>query len=109
MVYNQRLLIFFSDFNLRIPRSGQKKSSPQQTFSLKYGFSNSKPSTKQQLFEDCASDEETNSGRSYPNERRAKINISITLPQYDGEQGKAAKFVTKCKINTMKLKIGMPS
>ena len=88
---------FFSEFKARLINSTTRKSTPQQTFSLKSGFSEAKASAKKQLFGKNESDEETESNRFQPkfNDRRAKINISISLPQYDGKQGKAAKFVTK--------------
>ena len=70
---------FFLEFKAKITNSKTKKSLPQQSFSLKSGFLNVKPSSNKQLFERSRneSDDETDSGRFHSkiNDERVKIII----------------------------------
>ena len=85
------VLDFFADFKSQL---GQLKKT-SQTFSLKYGYSY--PSSKKQWREECNSNDASNPDQTkFKSNRKSNINITVTLPQYDGKKDEATRFVTRC-------------
>jgi hypothetical protein len=84
------VLNFFVDFKSQL---GQFKKT-SQTFSLKYGYSS--PSSKNQWREEFDSNDASNIDQNkFKSNWKSNVNITVTLPQFDGKKGEATRFVTR--------------